>query len=297
MTRPNAVATVTVVALIFAGLASWGVYTYLQKETVKSKSGQMDVAVVAAADLAVGTKLNATQVKVVPWPKESKPPGSFTDAAGLTDRIIVTPVSAGDVITEQKLLPKDVKGGAGMMTYVVPDGHRAVTVGVNEVAGVAGFLAPGNRVDMVLTTPIPGRPADNISKIILQDVPILATGQISTAQKDGKPVVVPTVTLDLTPEDAEKLVLATSKGSLQLLLRNVVDKAPVVSRGATITKVLTGIETQPLKAAAPAKSPVKRTKKPAKAAPVVQARPAPSPYSIEVIKGTSKTSRQFAPEQ
>ena len=149
---------------------------------------------------------------------------------------------------------------------------------------------------MVLTTQIPGRTSDNISKIILQDVPILATGQITTEQKDGKPVVVPTVTIDLTPEDAEKLVLATSKGTLQLLLRNVVDKAPVVSRGATISKVLSGVETQPLNAA-PAKSPVKKTKKrPVKAA-VVQTRPAPSPYSVEVIKGTSKTSRQFAPEQ
>ena len=303
MTRPNAVAVVSIVALIFAGLAAWGVYNYLEKETSKTKSAQMDRAVVAVGDLPVGTKLNATQLKVVSWPKESKPQGSFVDVGAVTDRVIIKPVASGDVITEQKLLPKDVKGGGGMMTYAVPEGHRAVTVGVNEVAGVAGFLAPGNQVDLVLTTQMPSRPSENISKIILQDVPILATGQITTEQKDGKPVVVPTVTLDLTPENAEKLVLAASKGSLQLLLRNVMDKAPVDSKGATIVKVLTGVETPAVKA------PVTKSSKPSKprpakaakqAKPVVQVRqppPPPSPYSVEVIKGTSKSSRQFAPEQ
>ena len=295
MTRPSAVAVVSVVALIFAGLASWGVYNYLEQETHKTKAAQMDRAVVAVGDLPIGTKLNATQVKVVGWPKESKPQGSFVDVAAVTDRVVIKPVSAGDVITEQKLLPKDVKGAGGMMTYAVPEGHRAVTVGVNEVAGVAGFIVPGNQVDLVLTTQIPSRPSDNISKIILQNVPILATGQITTEQKDGKPVVVPTVTLDLTPEDSEKLVLAASKGSLQLLLRNVMDKAPVDSRGATIVKVLSGIETPAVKA------PVTKGKpRPAKAVKPVQVRqppPPPSPYTVEVIKGTSKSSRQFAPEK
>lgn len=299
MTRPSAVAVVSVVALIFAGLASWGVYNYLEKESSKTKAGQMDRAVVAVGDLPVGTKLNATQIKVVPWPKESKPQGSFADVASVTDRLVIKPVSAGDVITEQKLLPKDVKGGGGMMTYVVPEGHRAVTVGVNEVAGVAGFLVTGNQVDVVLTTQIPNRTNENISKIILQDVPILATGQITTEQKDGKPIVVPTVTLDLTPENSEKLVLAASKGSLQLLLRNVMDKAPVDSKGATIVKVLTGVETPAVKA--PVTKSAKPSKpRPAKAARTVQVRqppPPPSPYSVEVIKGTSKSSRQFAPEQ
>ena len=296
MTRPNAVAVVSVVALIFAGLASWGVYNYLEQETRKTKAIQMDRAVVAVGDLPVGTKLNATQLKVVGWPKESKPQGSFVDVAAVTDRVVIKPVSAGDVITEQKLLPKDAKGAGGMMTYAVPEGHRAVTVGVNEVAGVAGFIAPGNQVDVVLTTQIPSRPGDNISKIVLQNVPILATGQITTEQKDGKPVVVPTVTLDLTPEDSEKLILAASKGSLQLLLRNVLDKAPVDSKGATIVKVLTGIETPAVKAPV-TKSTKRRPVKAAKPVQVRQPPPPPSPYSVEVIKGTSKSSRQFAPEQ
>ena len=184
-----------------------------------------------------------------------------------------------------------------MMTYVVPPGHRAITVGVNEVAGVAGFLSPNNRVDVVLTTQIPGSsPVENISKIVLQNVPILATGQIATEQKDGKPVVVPTVTLDLTPEDAEKLILASSKGSLQMLLRNVVDTAPAETKGATIIRVLGGVE----RSAAPRVASAKTARKPAKKPAAVQVRqppPPPSPYAVEVIKGTNKSTRQFAPEQ
>src|SRR6266702_914834 len=175
MTRPGAVVVVSVVALVFAGLASWGVYNYLQKETQKSKATQTEKTVVAAADIPLGTKLNATQLKTVNWPRESRPPGSFADANQAVDRIVVHQIGAGDAVTEPKLLPKDMKSGAGIMTYIVPTGHRAITVAVNEVAGVAGFLSPSNHVDVVLTTQIPGSPSENISKIVLQNVPILAT--------------------------------------------------------------------------------------------------------------------------
>ncbi|MCM2359270.1 MAG: Flp pilus assembly protein CpaB, partial [Geobacteraceae bacterium] len=281
MTRPGAVAVVSVVALIFAGLASWGVYNYLQQETKKTKVAETDKTVVAAADLPIGTKLNATQVKMASWPKESRPQGSYADTSLVVDRVVVRQIAAGEAVTEQKLLPKDIKAGAGIMTYIVPEGHRAVTVGVNEVAGVAGFLSPGNRVDVVLSTQIPNStPPENISKIVLQDVPILATGQIATEQKDGKPVIVPTVTLDLTPEDAEKLILASTKGSLQLLLRNVIDNKPAETKGATIIKVLGGVErsTPPVsarKAARPSRPAA------AKTAPVKQPPPPPPPYTVE----------------
>jgi len=299
MTRPGAVVVVSVVALVFAGLASWGVYNYLQQETQKSKATQTEKTVVAAADIPIGAKLNATQLKTVNWPRDSRPPGSLADSNLAVDRIAVHQIATGEAVTEPKLLPKDVKTGAGIMSYIVPAGHRAITVGVNEVAGVAGFLSPNNHVDVVLTTQIPGNTAESISKIVLENVPILATGQIATEQKDGKPVVVPTVTLDLAPEDAEKLILAASKGSLQMLLRNVTDIAPAGTKGATITKVLGGVERP---AAAPRAVPTKAAQKQARPAAVkaVQAKqplPPPSPYSVEVIKGTSKSTREFKPEQ
>ena len=294
MTRPGAVVVVSVVALIFAGLASWGVYTYLQRETNKTKVGQLDRIVVAAADLPVGTKLNESQVKLVSWPKESIPQGSISDPAKAVNRVVVHRLSSGDAVTEQKLLPTDIKAGGGMLTYVVPDGHRAVTVGVNEVAGVAGFLSPDNHVDIVLTTQLPSNPTQNISKIFLQDIPILATGQIATEQKEGKPVVVPTVTLDMTPDDAEKLILAASKGSLQMLLRNIADRAPAQTKGATIIKVLSGVESHLPNAGTKVAKTVKRHAPPAALKPQP---PPPSPYTVEVIKGTSKSTRQFAPAE
>jgi len=300
MTRPNAAVIVIVIALVLAGLASWGAYSYLSKEAQKSKAAAGQPVVVAAADLPIGTKLDATQLKQVNWPTTNIPPGGFQQAQPLEGRIVIRQLSAGDAITEQKLMPKEGASMAGVMSYIIPQGHRAVTVGVNEVAGVAGFVAPNNRVDIILTTPIPrGTAGENISKIILQNVTVLATGQI-TEQKEGKPVVVPTVTLDLVPEDAEKLVLAASKGSLQLLLRSVIDTAPAVAQGATITKVLGGSESY----VAPTVHPVvaKQTKRPARkrtvaAAPQVQAAPvaqAPRPsYAVTFIDGSVRTTKEF----
>ncbi|MBI1922547.1 MAG: Flp pilus assembly protein CpaB [Geobacter sp.] len=291
MSRHRALIIVTLVALVFAGLATWGIVTFMQRESLKAKgAGQAERIVVAAADLPIGTKLDASQLKLVGWPKDSIPQGSFTDPNAIAGRIIIRQISAGDVITEPKLIPKEGAQAAGLMTYIVPKGHRAVTVAVNEVAGVAGFLAPHNRVDVVVTTTPTGAP-EPLSKIVLQDVTILATGQI-TEQKEGKPVVVPTVTLDLVPDDAEKLVLASSKGTLQLLLRNIVDTETVDAKGATIGKVL-GV--RPVSSA-----PARVSRKGKRQAPVAKAptKPAgPPPYSVEMIKGTTKSTREFVPEE
>ncbi len=288
MTRPNAAIVVTAIALLFAGLASWGIYSYLSKESAKSKATGQPI-LVAAVDMPIGAKITAAQLKTAHVPAENIPQGSFTAPQQLEGRIVVRQLTAGDTITEQKLMPKEGASAAGVMTYIVPQGHRAVTVGVNEVAGVAGFLAPNNRVDVVLTAEMPNTANSTISKIVLQNVPILATGQI-TEQKEGKPVIVPTVTLDLTPDDAEKLVLASHKGSLQLLLRNIIDTAEVEAKGATVAKVISGIERPVHVAAAPAQ--------PAKRAPrTTKTSVSPSPplsMTVEIIKGKERTTKQFS---
>lgn len=266
-------------------------YNYLQKQE-KIKAGIYQTIVVAAMEIPIGSKLNESMLKTTAWPKESVPPGSATDPKVLSaaGRINIKQISAGEPVTEDKLAPTGGAAGAGFMTYVVPPGHRAVTVAVNEVAGVAGFITPGNKVDVVLTTPIPGSKDETISKIVLQNVPVLATGQIAQEQKDGKPIVVPTVTLDLTPEDAENLVLAANKGPLQLLLRNYSDTEEVEGRGATIRKVLAG--SQPPTTTKPAK--VIRV---IRRAPVRKAAPAPNYYSVEVIKGRDRSTKQFSPTE
>ncbi len=299
MTRPQAVALVTIVALLFAGLASWGVYSFLQKESSKAKSVGGQAVVVAAVELPIGAKLDVTQMKTVAVSKESFPQGAHSDPKLLVGRVVIRPLSPGDQITEPKLMPKEGSQQAGVMSYIVPQGHRAVTVGVNEVAGVAGFIAPNNRVDVVLTTPIPNHiQGETITKIVLQNVPVLATGQI-TEQKDGKPVVVPTVTMDLTPEDSEKLVHASHKGSLQLLLRNIIDTAQIDTHGGTtINKVLAGIESPPTQVRASVAAKPKRAvhvARKATAAPTaVQAAPPPQPrHTITVIDGGVRTTKEF----
>lgn len=303
MTRPKAVIVVSILALVFAGLAAWLTLHYLQKETIKSKAVQPQNIVVAAVDIPIGSTITEPQLKITSWPKDSIPPGSSGDVKDMVGRVVIRPISNGDAVTEQKLKPKAGAPGSGFMTYIVPPGHRAITVAVNEVAGVAGFITPNDRVDVVLTTQRPGVQNENISKIILQNVPILATGQI-TDQKEGKPVVVPTVTLDLTPDDSEKLVLAGSKGTLQLLLRNIADSAPVDSKGATISKVLTGTAQPVAVATAPlpgktvvAKRPVRRST-PSRVSPrraqAATAAPTPrSSHTVIMIDGGVRTTKEF----
>lgn len=286
MKRPSSVIITGVLAFVFAGCASLLVYNYLKKQTSKPFQG---VAIVAAAtDIPIGTKLDAGHIKLATWPKEALAAGYLTDAKLMPGRVAVRPMSAGDIITETKLMPLNGATTGGVMTYIVPQGHRAVTVAVNEVAGVAGFITPNSRVDIVLTTPRPGAAdkEDNISKIILQNVPVLASGQV-TEQKEGKPVIVPTVTLDLLPDDSEKLIVGAKKGALQLLLRNVIDTAAVDTKGATISKALNGAELPIIKIV---------SRKPVTTRKVSVAAPIQAKFSMEVIKGGAKSTREFPVE-
>ena len=292
MTRPNAVILASVFALIFAVIAAWLAYGYLQREMNSVKAVQPQKIVVAAADIPIGTTINESQLKVTSWPKDSIPQGSAQQVESVTNRVAIRPITKGDAVTETKLKPRSGAAGSGFMTYVVPQGHRAVTVAVNEVAGVAGFLTPSDRVDVIVTTPLPGNEKESVSKIMLENISILATGQV-TDQKEGKPVVVPTVTLDLVPEDAEKLVLSSSKGSLQLLLRNISDSERVETKGATIAKVLSGMERMPaLARTAPAPAPVRQVKKASKPALFVSS--PPRTYTLDIVRGTEKSTRQYA---
>lgn len=294
MTRPSTVTIVSVFAFVIAGCASLLVYNYLQKQTSRQSQG---VAIVTAAtDIPIGTKLDVSHVKLATWPKEALAAGYLTDAKLMPGRVAVRQISAGDLITESKLMPLNGATTGGIMTYIVPQGHRAVTVAVNEVAGVAGFITPNSRVDIVLTTPRPGASdkEDNISKIILQNVPVLASGQV-TEQKEGKPVIVPTVTLDLIPDDAEKLIVGAKKGALQLLLRNVIDVAAVDTKGSTISKALNGAEIPMIKAVPRKTVKIQKVALASPVAPPVQA-PIPAKFSVDVIKGGVKTTREFPVE-
>jgi pilus assembly protein CpaB len=235
--KPKQVFVIGAIAVLIAAIASYSLYSYLKGQESKMKEAvATENIVVASQDLGVGAVINDTQVKMVGWPKASLPQGSFAATGQVVGRVALDKIAAGEPITAAKLVPAG--GQPGILTYKIPEGHRAMTVAVDQVSGVAGFITPGNKVDVVLSVTPPGG-KQPLSKIVLQDVPVLAIGQIiSQEKKDEKPQVVPTVTMDVTPDDAEKLAVASTQGRLQLVLRRAGDATVVRTPGATVVKVL-----------------------------------------------------------
>lgn len=250
--------------------------------------------VVAKAEIQPGTPLTADLVAVANWPRESKPQGAYENLAQLKDRVVSTGLAAGEPVLENKLAPVGSKGG---LSAVITPGKRALTVKVNEIVGVAGFTLPGNYVDIMVNTQDESeRP---ISKIVLEKILVLAVAQ--EAERDPtKPKVVNAVTLELSPQEAEKLDLARNLGSLSLVLRNQLDSNDLTSDGARRKDLLFPGDAvaAPQAAAQPTGDAprviVKRV--------VVQAKPvqkpvAPAPVveveKIEVIKGLTRTEVEF----
>lgn len=251
--------------------------------------------VTAAVDIELGSKLNPQMLTSIDWPAGSVPEGAFTNMKDLEERVVKVGVQRGEAISERKLAPAGTKGG---LSSVIADGKRAMTVRVNDVVGVAGFALPGNYVDVMLNTQQDRGGKDNgpnqISLTVLEQVLVLAVAQEAN-RDDTKPKVVSAVTLELTPEDAEKLDLARSVGTLSLVLRNQLDKQTASTTGITRAQLL-GMRVEPPKPAAVAMGAAPSP------APVVRrvvarpAAPAPAPVVIkaqcvEVIRnGTASLS-------
>lgn len=187
--------------------------------------------VVAARDLPPGTRLGAEHLMHADWPRDSLMTGHSSDMKAMESRVITVGVARGTPIVEAKLAPPGTKGG---LSAVIAEGKRAMTVKVNEVVGVAGFALPGNLVDVVLNTQdistAPDQKTAAISKIVLEQILVLATAQ-EAGRDETKPKVVSAVTLEVTPEQAEKLDLGRSIGTLSLVLRNQIDRKSVATPG------------------------------------------------------------------
>jgi pilus assembly protein CpaB len=220
--------------------------------------------VVAANDIELGTRLASDMIKMTDWPADSVPVGAFTDAKQLDTRVTRVALQRGEPLLEAKLA---VPGSSGGLSAVVAEGKRAMTVRVNDVIGVAGFALPGNFVDILVSTQNDAdrRARDeqrdqSVSKLVLERILVLAVAQ-EASQNDTKPKVVNAVTLEVTPEQAEKLDLARSVGQLSLVLRNQIDVQPTATDGAT-KETLLQIAAKPVPAKPepkPAKARVKHT--------------------------------------
>lgn len=193
---------------------------------------------VAAIDINIGARLTPEMIRLADWPTGSVPKGSFTDLKQLDARVTRASLQSGEPLIEARLAPVGAKGG---LSAVVSEGKRAMTVRVNDVVGVAGFALPGNFVDILVSTKEEssknGNKDGNISKLVLERILVLAVAQEAN-QNDTKPKVVNAVTLEVTPEQAEKLDLARSVGQLSLVLRNQVDLKPTQTEGATKRSLL-----------------------------------------------------------
>lgn len=234
--------------------------------------------VVAGADINLGTRLTPDLIRLADWPADSVPAGAFTNIQELDTRVTRVALQRGEPVSGAKLA---LPGASGGLSAVVAEGKRAMTVRVNDVVGVAGFALPGNYVDILVSTQDNSVKQDNradnrdqsISKLVLERILVLAIAQES-GQSDTKPKVVNAVTLEVTPEQAEKLDLARSVGQLSLVLRNQVDLKPTETSGATKDTLLSTAGVKPAAAAAPAAS-APAAHKPAKSAkPAKSSKPA-----------------------
>ena len=230
-------------ALVFGLLAAVSVNRYLSNAQAFSK----DMTKVAVAKVAIplGTKIVPEQVMMVQFPKESMPDGTFENADKLAGRVAVVNIAAREPITDSRLAPE---GTAGGLSAVIPEGYRAMTVKVDDVVGISGFIMPGTLVDVVvvITPEDASRGAGPISKIVLQNIKVLANGQNIDKPENQRDVnSVKAVTLQVLPEQAEKLALASSEGRLQLVMRNSIDQGDEQTTGVNKRTLLGGEHAAP----------------------------------------------------
>jgi pilus assembly protein CpaB len=291
-------------AVAFGLVAAVSVSRYLSDAQANTRT--MNKVVVAKVEIPLGTKIEAEQLSTVEFPSNAMPDGTFESADKIVGRVSVVNVAAREPVTDFKLAPE---GSAGGLSAVIPEGYRAMTVKVDDVIGVAGFLQPGTMVDVLtVIEPTSNSSGNPVSKIVLQNVKVLASGQNLDKPKDQRePETVKAVTLQVTPEQAEKLALASSEGKLRLMLRNQVDQGDEQTKGVDKKSLLTGEHAAPapepgsLKSEQPAQAaPVRRAPRmqaPARvsqAAPVAAPAPPPPPRpQVEMIQGTKKSTVEF----
>lgn len=282
-------------AALLALVASVGAYKFLSERGRIAEEARLQTVgiVIAVVDIPLGSTINPNQVAISPWPKDNYPKDALADPKAAVGRIALREFVRGEPVIEGKLVP--VNKPAGLLSLRVPQGMRAFSVKVNEVVGVGGFLVPDANVDVVVTTaPSSKNLQEQVSKIILENIRVIAAGQV-VEQKDNKPVTVNTVTLAVTPDDAEKLALASNDGKIQLVLRNYADTDNVVTGGVDKARLLASYRSAPIAPAGKTGEERKPRRVAKKEAPPAAAPPPAQKkaYMVEVIKGNKRTEESF----
>lgn len=264
--------TIFLAAAVVAGiLATFAIHRYVSIKTTVPVAATRQV-IVAAADISPGTAIFGAAVKAVTWPQAVIPPNSAATMREVEGRVVKVPIAQGNPILASMLAPE---GTAAGLSGILEDGKRALTVKVDEVAGVAGFLHPGDHVDVLMDMAMKEQgQSEHFSKTILHDIPILTAGQIWEQKGDNKPIVVNTVTLELSPEQAEVLNLASNQGKIRLALRNRNNRTVAATQGVTTSTLIGGGVLKPPESKS-AVQPVREAKK------------------VEVIKGLDRTDAKL----
>ena len=286
MNRQTRTFIVVAVAIVAATVASYGTYRALSRTAPAPVELPTKKTVVAAKPMPLGTLVTRDSVKLVDWPAQTPLQGGFATLDEVVDRGLITSVVENEPISENKLAPKEA--GAGLSPTIKP-GMRAISIRVNEVIGVAGFVVPGSRVDVVSILSDPRATAnDPLSRVVLSNVLVLSAGtryDQEEARTDGKAIRSAVVTLMVDPLDADRVALAQSKGELMLTLRHPLDLDPSDPRGIRLASLLTGAGAE-ITAPKPAPAGPRRAlpaPPPPPPAPVVKA------YTVETIRAAKRS--------
>ena len=278
---------VLVLAVTAGGALAFGTYNYVQRQPGKTVSIPTRPVVVAAADLDIGAELTREDIRIIDWPANAMPANAISDPKDVIGRGIVLPLIQNEPILPLKMASKEAGSG---LPPAIPPGLRAVSVRVNEVIGVAGYVLPGTRVDVVATVSPTGQAGDMTSKVILTNVQVLAAGtKIERDTDRNKPMPVSVVTLLVDPEEAERLTLASTEGKIQLALRNPLDRMMPETHGIRPAALLgygapvrTGVARNRLASVSPSKSFVAA---------------APELPTVEIIRGDKRSHEVVRQEQ
>jgi pilus assembly protein CpaB len=281
MNRRNRTMLVLTVAIGLAALATYGVFRTIKSIPVRQVEVATKYVVVAAENMPLGTRVAKEQVKVVGWPAATPIEGSFDSVEAVAGRGLIEPLAVNEPLTERKLARKEA--GAGLSPSI-PPGMRALSVKVNDVIGVAGFTVPGARVDVVVV--LKDR-ENSMARVVVSNLQVLTAGtkyDIEQA-KDGKPMPSTVVTLLVSPDDAERIALSQTEGSITLVLRNPLDVTPTETRGVRMAGLMGAPASEPVV------KPVQSPRKAAAAAPVAEPPPPPAKqvYNVESIRAGKRT--------
>jgi pilus assembly protein CpaB len=282
MNRHTRTLVVVTIALGAAAAASFGVYSAVSNLPVREVEIATRQIVVAAKKMPSGARVTADAVKTIAWPERTPIADGFSSIDQVVGRGLTSSVLENEPLTESKLAPRDA--GAGLPPSI-PPGMRAMSVKVNEVIGVAGFVVPGSRVDVMVI--LRGQKEDGLARVVASNVEVLMAGtryDQETSRQEGRQVPSTVVTVMVSPTDAERIALAQAEGQIMLSLRNPLDTAPTETHGVRTAALVAGTRPPGLDAAVPVVRP--------KPKPVVVPAPSPEPpkaYTVEAIRAAKRT--------